>query len=247
MTGEQVVFIGVVAMAAFLVGLSKGGLGGMMGALITPMMTLVMPLEQAIGLMLPILIFGDLFALAAHWRRWDQSRIWVLLIGALVGVTLGTFVITNVSSTVLRRILGVLVLIIVFYRIIEQRIVGALQYQSRRWHGVLAGSVAGFSSSLAHAGGPPISIYLLMQDLKPKMFVATSVLFFTCINLIKVPYYYFAGLFDFETQLRLIWLAPFVPLGVLAGKRFVERIDRYFFERIVIFFLLISVLFLLMS
>lgn len=247
MISGQAAFFGIVALAAFLVGLSKGGLGGMLGALITPMMSLVMPLEQAIALMLPILMFGDLFAITAHWRRWDQRLIWVLLPGALVGVTLGTFVITSVSPTVLRRLLGVLVLVIVIYRILEQRIIGTLQYQPRRWHGILAGTVSGFTSSLAHAGGPPISIYLLMQDLEPKAFVGTSVLFFTCLNLIKLPYYYFAGLFDIETQLRLIWLAPFVPLGVWVGKRFVERIDKRLFERIIVFFLLISAIFLLTS
>jgi uncharacterized membrane protein YfcA len=241
----SVIFAATVAVAAFLIGLSKGGLGGTMGALITPMMALVMPMEQAIGLLLPILMLGDVFAIAAHWRRWDQRRIWVLLGGALVGVTLGTFILTSVPPLVLRRGLGTLVMIFVVYRIFERRILGALTYQARRWHAVLAGSLAGFISTLAHAGGPPITIYLLMQDLQPAVFVATSVLFFTALNWIKVPYYLYAGLFDFETLLKLVWLAPLVPLGVWLGKCLVERINKTWFERIIIVLLLITGILLL--
>jgi uncharacterized membrane protein YfcA len=242
---NQIAYIIVVALAAFLTGLSKGGLGGMTGALITPMMALVMPMEEAIGLLLPILMLGDAFALAAHWRGWDQRRIWILLAGAVAGVTVGTFVITTLPSSVLRKGLGGLVLFFMLYRLCEQRILGALQYQARRWHGLLAGSLSGFTSTLAHAGSPPITIYLLMQNLRPDVFVATAVLFFAVLNWIKVPYYYYAGLFDFSTQLKLIWLTPLVPLGVWLGKLLVDRIDKVWFERVIIILLLISGILLL--
>ena len=158
---------------------------------------------------------------------------------------MGTFILTSVPPLVLRRGLGTLVMIFVVYRIFERRILGALTYQARRWHAVLAGSLAGFISTLAHAGGPPITIYLLMQDLQPAVFVATSVLFFTALNWIKVPYYLYAGLFDFETLLKLVWLAPLVPLGVWLGKRLVERINKTWFERIIIVLLLITGILLL--
>ncbi len=238
--GGDPLFVSVLALAAFLTGLSKGGLGGMIGALITPMMVLIMPLDQAVGLLLPILILGDVFAIAAHWRRWEARLIWMLILGALVGVTLGTFVITSLSPLILRRGLGLLVLIFLLYRLLERRITGALTYHSRRWHGALAGSTAGFTSTLAHAGGPPITIYLLMQDLQPGVFVATSALFFAVLNWIKVPYYYIAGLFDFDTLLRLTWLAPLVPLGVWIGKIVIYRMDKALFERIMLVLLGVS-------
>jgi uncharacterized membrane protein YfcA len=240
-------FFVAIALAAFLVGFSKGGIGGAMGVLITPLTALVIPIEQTIGLLLPILILGDMFALAAHWRRWDQRRIWVLLGGALLGVTLGTFILTNISSFILRRGLGVLVIIFVLYRLFERRILGALRYQARSWHAVLAGSLAGFTSTLAHAGGPPITIYLLMQDLEPGVFVATSVLFFAALNWIKVPYYLYAGLIDFTTLLKLVWLVPLVPLGVWLGKRLVERVNKIWFDRVITFLLLITGILLLVE
>lgn len=241
---NTIVYI-VVALGAFLTGLSKGGLGGMMGALITVLLSQVMPIQQGIGLLLPILMLGDVFAVAAHWRRWDKALIWLLIPGALVGVTIGTVVITNLSSSGLRRGLGIIVLLFVAYRLFEGRILTWLQYQARRWHGAVAGAVAGFTSTLAHAGGPPITIYLLMQDLDPRVFVSTAALFFAVLNWIKVPYYFYAGLFDFDLLWRLAWLAPLVPLGVWTGRLLVERVDKRIFERILLGFLAVSAVILL--
>lgn len=231
--------------ACFITGLSKGGLGGALGFLITPMLALVMPLNRAIGLMLPILILADMFTLAAYWRRWDTRHLWILLAGALVGVTLATFVLTSLPVSVLKKGLGILVLIFALYRIFEQRILRGLSYVTRRWHGVLAGSLAGFTSTLAHAGGPPITIYLLLQKLEPSIFIATSALFFALLNWIKVPYYAVAGLFDWQWQLHLIWLTPLVPLGVWTGKRLVHHLNRMLFERLVIGLLMASGILLL--
>lgn len=233
------------ATAAFLTGLSKGGLGGMMGALITTLMALVLPLEQVVGLILPVLMLGDVFAVTAHWRRWDRRLILVLLPGALLGVTLGTFILTNVSSLALRRGLGVIVFVFLGYRLFEGRILRWLHYQAANWHGVAAGLVAGFTSTLAHAGGPPISIYLLMQNVEPRAFAATAALFFAVLNWIKVPYYFVAGLFDFNFLLRVIWLAPLVPLGVWVGRIGVERIGKRVFEMTILALLAASAVLLL--
>ncbi|MEW5870382.1 MAG: sulfite exporter TauE/SafE family protein [Chloroflexota bacterium] len=240
MPENTVVFFIAFALACFLTGVSKGGLGGMLGALITPMLSLVMPPNLVVGLMLPVLMLADMFAVAAHWRRWEARLIWMLLLGAVVGVTLATRLITGLTVETLRRILGVLALLFVVYRLSEARIRSSLRYAPRNWHGALAGSIAGFVSTLAHAGGPPVSIYLLMQGLSPRAFVATAALFIAVLNWIKVPYYYYAGLFNFEQQVRLIWLAPLVPLGVWVGKRLVQQVNRVWFERVMIVLLSIT-------
>lgn len=237
----------VFAIAAFLTGLSKGGLGGMMGALITTLMALVLPIKNVIGLVLPILMLGDVFAVAAHWRRWDRGLIVALLPGALVGVTLGTFILTNIDPIALRRSLGILVLIFVAYRFIERRISAWLHYRKRGWHGILAGGVSGLASTLGNAGGPPISVYLLMQNVEPRIFAATAALFFTLLNWVKVPYYYYAGLFDLNLLVRTIWLAPLVPLGVWIGRWAVLRINKSAFELVVLSLLGISAILLLTS
>ncbi len=244
-TQADIANIFVVALAAFLTGLSKGGLGGMLGALVTALLALVMPLDQAVALALPILMFGDVFAVAAHWRRWERRIIFLLLPGALIGVALGTYVLTNVPATVLRRALGVLIILFISYRLMERRILTSLRYSPRPWHGLAAGGLSAFGSTLANAGGPPISIYLLLQDLAPAVFAATAALYFAVLNWVKVPYYYYAGIFHLELLLRTIWLAPLVPLGVWIGRQAVQKVDKARFEWVVLALLTISALLLL--
>lgn len=235
----------ILGLAAFLVGLGKGGLGGSIGALVTILMAQVVPIENVIGILLPVLILGDAFSMAAHWGKWNRRIALLLIPGAVVGVTVGTYFISSVTSDMLRIGVAIIALIFVVYKFLEDRIMKDVKYQSHNWHGWLAGTISGFTSSLAHAGGPPASIYLLMQDLTPRVFVATSVLFFTILNWIKVPYYAVIGIFDFDFLLRVIWLAPLVPLGVCVGRLFAERVDKVLFERIILVLLFISAINLL--
>ena len=72
----------------------------MAGSLATPLMALVMPVKQVLGLILPIMLLADLFALAFNWRKWNGRLVWLLLPGAVIGVTIGTFFIANVSTYV---------------------------------------------------------------------------------------------------------------------------------------------------
>lgn len=235
----------ILGLAAFLVGLGKGGLGGSIGALVTILMAQVVPIEEVIGILLPVLILGDTFSMAAHWRKWDRKIALLLLPGAVLGVTVGTYFISSVTSDMLRIGVAIIALVFVAYKFLEDRILMAVEYQPRNWHGWLAGTVSGFTSSLAHAGGPPASIYLLMQDLTPRVFVATSVMFFTILNWIKVPYYAFIGIFNFDFLLRVIWLAPLVPLGVWVGRLFAEKVNKLLFERVILILLLVSAINLL--
>ncbi|HEC22993.1 MAG TPA: sulfite exporter TauE/SafE family protein [Chloroflexi bacterium] len=245
MTVNLTIFFAMTAVVAFLIGLSKGGLGGSLGALATPMMALVMPADQVIGLVLPVLMFADIFAVALHWRRWDRRLVLLLIPGSVLGVTIGTLFITNAPTGTLRTALGIIVLIFTVYKVFEKRILGSLKYEGKDWHGLLAGTVTGFSSALAHTGGPPVSIYLLMQDVTPRVFVATSAIFFFLLNWIKVPYYFYARLFDFNRLWQIAWLMPLVPAGVWIGKWMSERVDKETFERIIIVLLAIGGLLLI--
>jgi len=240
MSENETVLLIMAAMVAFVIGLSKGGLGGAAGAMATPLMALVLPADKVIGLILPILMLADIFAVALHWGRWNSKLILLLLPGAIVGVTIGTAFITNAPTETLRTLLGVIVLIFALYKIFENRILDYFTYQPRNWHGLVAGVITGFSSALAHTGGPPVSIYLLMQKVTPAVFIATSALFFFILNWIKVPYYAYAGLFDLVQLRRIAWVLPLVPLGVWTGRRLAYRINRQTFENIIVVLLLIN-------
>jgi uncharacterized membrane protein YfcA len=207
---NPVTFYAMAALVALIIGFSKGGLG----ALATPLMALVMPANQVIGLLLPILIIADMFAVASHWKRWDWRLIILMLPGAVAGVTIGTFFITSAPTGVLKMALGIIVLLFALYKILEARLFNALTYEAKDWHGVFVGTVAGFSSALAHTGGPPVCIYLLILRVPTYAFNATLALFFAIINPVKVPYYIYARLFNFQQMWKLIWLLPLLPLGV---------------------------------
>lgn len=240
MDSKAILVIVIVAAVAFLIGLSKGGLGGTAGALATPMLALVMPADKVIGLILPILMLADIFAVALHWGHWNRKLVLLLIPGSFVGVIAGTLLITNAPTETLRTLLGIIILIFAVYKILEKRILSRIEYKSRNWHGLVAGIVTGFSSALAHTGGPPVTIYLLMQNVTPRVFIATSALFFLILNWIKVPFYLYADLFDSELLRQIIWLLPLVPLGVVIGRWAIGRVNAETFERIIVSLLLIN-------
>jgi uncharacterized membrane protein YfcA len=247
MIENHIVFYAVAGLVAFLVGLSKGGLGGTLGALATPLMALVMPAEPVIGLVLPILMFADIFAVALHWGHWNKRLILLLIPGAIIGVTIGTYLITSSPTSTLRRVLGIIVLLFVAYKVFEKRILKVITYEGRAWHGVLAGTITGFSSSLAHIGGPPVSIYLLLEKVTPRMFIATSALFFMILNWIKVPYYIYADLFNLHRLWQIAFLMPLVPVGVWVGKWLAGKVDRETFEKIIVVLLAVTAVILLVE
>jgi uncharacterized protein len=232
---------------AFFVGLSKGGLGGTLAALATPLMALVMPVDRVIGLVLPVLMLADVFAVLLHWKRWNGRFVILLLPGAIAGVTIGTLFITNAPTAYLRIGMGIIIVLFTLYRLLENFIRTPAAYQPHDWHGAFAGVVAGFGSSLAHIGGPPVSIYLLMQKVTPQVFIGTSAIFFMILNWIKVPYYFYADLFDFPLLLRIWWLMPLVPLGAWTGRWAADRINRQVFERVILVLLGITGLMLIFN
>ena len=235
------------AVVALIIGLGKGGFGSSFAALATPLLALTMPVPELVPLMLPFLMVGDLFAVGFHWRRWDRRQVLLLLPGALLGVAIGTLFLTNVSPDVLRTFLAILVLLFALYRALEPRIMRFFRYQPRPWHGLIGGGVSGFSSAIANTGGPPATIYLLMQNLQPRVFIGTTALFFMIQNYIKIPFYYTAGLFDLARIVQVAWLLPLVPVGVWLGRLFVVRVSPKTFELVILVFLVISALLLLLT
>ncbi|MBN1310536.1 MAG: sulfite exporter TauE/SafE family protein [Anaerolineae bacterium] len=245
MQDSLVMFYIMAGLVALLIGLGKGGVGGMLGVLTVPLLSLAMPTQQVVGLVLPILIVGDVFAISAHWRHWDTRLFLQLMPGGILGILAGTLVLAYIPPLALRRGLGILVLLFIIYRLfIEKRIAAQMAYQPRGWHGWLAGSFSGLTSTIAHAGGPPISVYLLLQKIEPRVFVATSALYFAILNLIKVPSYLAAGLFSSEWLLRSVWITPLLPLGVVLGRLLSIHIKREVFEYIVLSLLAMTVVLL---
>ena len=247
MTDNNVLFYLVTAFVGVLIGVAKGGLGGLPGTLATPLMTLVMPPNQVVGLVLPMLMLADLFSIASYWRRWRTRLVLLLLPGGVAGVTIGTYFIKNASTELWKNVLAVIVLSFTVYKLLEKYILRKLTYEGRDWHGLLGGLIAGFSSTLAHAGGPPVAIYLLLHKIPPIEFNASMAVYFGILNWVKVPYYAHAKLFDFDRLAQIVWLLPVIPLSVVLGRWMAKKIDRVWFERMIVILLLVSGVVLLLE
>jgi uncharacterized protein len=217
----------------FLVGLSKAGFATGLGMLSTPLVAQALPARTAIGVVLPLLCLADVFTLAVYWRRWQARVVAWPLVGALVGIALATAFVTSISELALRRSIGGTGLLLTLLLIVRNHFHPHAVYRPAWWHGLLVGVAAGASSAIAHAAGPIVALYLLAQRLDKTAFVATSGLFFTVNNLLKVPPYVATGLIDAAT-LALSWrYAAAVPAGIAAGWWANRHVPQRHFDALV--------------
>jgi len=214
-----------------LVGLSKGGLGGPVPvALTVPLLTLILEPQVAVALVLPLLIFADIFALYFYWRQWDRHYIALMLAPGLIGVLLGALVLDAIDAATLKRVIACLTLLALGFKIASDRL-ASLAYQPRTWHGYFAGWASGFGSTLANVGAPPFTAYLLLQPkMTPRRFVGTTTLFFAVMNLTKVPGFIALELFDYEILLRIAWVFLLIPPAVLVARQLIDRVNQQVFE-----------------
>ncbi len=233
--------------AALMIGMGKGGLGVAFAALATPLLATILPVDKVLALALVIQMVADVFAVGAHWRRWDGRLTALLIPGALAGVAIGTLFITSVSPQALRTTLAVVILLFTAYKVLERSLLRGITYRPQPWHSPLAGGISGFTSAVANNGGPPVTIYLLMRNLQPRTFIATTAIFFLILNYIKLPFYLYAGLFDWALLRSALPLLVLAPIGVWIGRAFVLRVNKELFERVILVFLVISALLVLLT
>ena len=228
----------VIAILGFMIGLAKGGFGGL-GALLTPILALVLPVASAVGLLLPMLMVGDVFALYMFWKEWDFDLIKRMLPAGIVGALAGTVLLSWLPPDVLRIILGSFVLGVVAYKLVSDRI-QAIRYEPRPWHAPAAGLLAGVASGMFNSGGPAFNSYLLLQKLKARPFIATTAIYFAILNLIKVPGFLYTGVLDLSLLFSLWWVFPFIPVGIWVARMTLTRVSPSAFEWIIIILLIFS-------
>lgn len=229
-------FYPLAIVAILLTGISKGGFGAGAGGLAVPIMSILIAPPEAAGIMLPILCAMDLFGVHAYRGRWAAAHLRILLPGALLGIAVGgvAFGLLPVDAT--RLIVG---LIAVGFALnkwlgLSERLAQRLAARARPagpLAGVLWGALSGFTSTLAHAGGPPFAVYILSQKLDKTLIVATSAVFFCAVNYAKLVPYYLLGQLDAGNLTTSLLFAPLAPLGVWLGVWLHRRVsDRLFFN-----------------
>src|SRR6266498_48207 len=242
-TDQNTVYVAVViAILGFMIGFAKGGFSGL-GALLTPILALVLPVALAVGVLLPMLMVGDAFALYMYWKEWDLDLVKRMLPAGIIGALVGTFLLSSVSPNGLRIILGIFVLGLVAYKFLSDWI-QALRYEPRHWHAPAAGLLSGVASGMFNYGGPAFSSYLLLQKLKARPFIATTAIYFALLNLIKVPGFLYTGVLNLPLLFSLWWVFLFIPLGIWVARRTLTQISPAAFEWIIIVLLIFSSLWL---
>ena len=216
--------------AVLLMGLSKSGFGVGFGALAVPLMALAVPVPQAAAILLPLLLVMDMLGLAALARQADRALLRLLLPAGLLGAVIGAVLFGLLSARAVAGMVGVLTLMFLAVRVAFPPRADALP--PPRWLGAVLATVSGFTSFVAHAGGPPIGFYVLPLKLAPVVFTATMAVFFAAVNLAKWLPYAWLGLIDVTNMSTSLVLLPLAPLGVWLGVRFVRRVSPRLFYRL---------------
>jgi len=153
-----------------------------------PLMAMFISPVAAAAIMLPILCLIDLFNLWGYRKDWNRGDVALMLPGAIIGISVGAMTYRYVDDNAIRLLLGV-VTIIFALSFFLQGSPGGEGHKPSKLTGVICGTISGFTSFVAHAGGAPVKFYLLPQKLSKKVFVGTHVFYFFVVNQIKLwPY-----------------------------------------------------------
>ena len=215
--------------AVILLGLAKGGFAGI-GILGVPLLTLVISPVQAAAILLPILLVQDVVSVWVFRRVRDDRVLRQMLPGAALGVIAGFGLAALVSVTMVELAVGVITIVFAVQRM---RAGAAAATVAAPWRGVAMGAASGFTSQIAHAGGPPFQMHVVPLRLDRDRFIGTSAIFFAVVNWMKVPAYWALGQFSTGNLQTALALMPLAIASTWAGVWLVKKVDAVNFYRII--------------
>ena len=236
---EDMHFYLVAIPAVLIYGMGKGGLGGGAGAISVPMMSLTIEPLQAAAILLPIICVMDLQVIRLFWGKFDTASLRVLIPSTIVGVAIGSMLMGVLPSAGMKVILGTIAVLFCL-----DHWTSARRARSDRtpgdWAGRFWGVVAGITSTHAHAGAPPLSVYLLPKKLDKIVLVGTFGVVFAVLNYVKLVPYTLLGQFDLRNLGTSLILLPLAPVGVWLGFRLLHRFEQVTIYRIMYAFLFLT-------
>jgi uncharacterized membrane protein YfcA len=219
----------VAVFAALCVGVSKTGVYGL-APLFIACFAMLLPAKQATGVVLPLLICGDVVAVLSYRGHAQWRYLWRLFPWTAAGVVLGWLALNRIDDRQAKLLIGTIILgLVAMYLLHRARPEGTSLLQ-RPWFGPVAGVLAGFTTLVANAAGPLMTLYLLAIGLPKMEFMGTGSVFFLLLNLFKVPFISGLGLITTESLKLNLLLAPAVLAGTWVGRRILTRMDQRVFE-----------------
>ena len=232
MSGELDFYL-VAIPAVIVLGLSKGGFTGL-SSLAMPMLSLVTSPVRAAAIVLPVLIVQDWVSVWAFRRDFSPRNLVILIPSSMIGIAAGWLLAARVSEDAVRLAVGAISIVFVFYMLLRDRLGLAAVERPGVPGGVLWGALAGFTSFISHAGAPPFQVYVMPQNLKPRVFAGTATMFFAAVNLIKLPPYFLLGQFSRDNLTVSLGLVPLAVVSTFAGVWLVRRVDANRFYAIIL-------------
>jgi len=230
-------------LAAFFVGCSKGGLQ-LLGLLSVPLLSLVIPAGAAAGLILPIYILSDWYGLWLYRHEYSKRNILILIPAGIIGIGIGWALahVTNEDMVkVLVAAIGVAYCVDAVLK--SRRVIEPKPADVPR--GLFWGTLAGFTSFVSHAGGPPYNMYVLPQRLPKMVYAGTTTIIFAAVNLLKLPPYWILGQVNASSLWICLYLAPMSLFGAWAGYKLTGILpEKLFFRTVEAALILVAILLL---
>ncbi len=218
-------FYALAVPAVLLLGMSKGGFAGGLGILGVPIMSLAISPIQVAGILLPILIVMDMVGVWAYRQTFHKENLFIILPGAVIGILVGLATASFVTDDFVRILVGLIAVGFALDYWIAKR-GDAAPKPINRTKGTFWGTISGFTSFVAHAGGTPFQVYMLPQKLDKRLYVGTSVMFFAVVNLVKVPPYAMLGQLDVANLSTSLVLMPLASIGMILGIKALNLIPE---------------------
>jgi len=235
----NILFFICVVPAIIIFGIAKSGLGGSIALISIPLMTVVMPLNQALAIILPILILSDFTAVYKFRKEFDLGTLKLLVPFAAVGIFVGSVTFSYFSEDMLKFIVGLMgFLFSAHYFLLKKN--KFIPNKKSFFKGSICSVIAGFTSFSVHAGGTPTSIYLLPLRMKKEIYIGTRVIFFTFVNLIKFPFYIGLSMITLESFKQSMMLFPLSVVGILIGYQILKYVEENLFYNIIYALILIT-------
>ncbi len=217
-------FYALAVPSVLLFGMGKGGLGPGFGALAVLVLSLVIHPLKAAAIVLPILCVADIFAVHQFRRHFDIGHLKRLIPSGIIGICIASILIAKLNQDMLRILVGIIAIVFCLDywlrpEISKTRVPG-------RKSAYLWGALAGFTSTQIHAGGAPISIYLLPQKLDKIVLMGTMTIFFGVINYVKLIPYFLMGALNTENLMTSLVLMPLAPIGVKLGNIVLHKVNQ---------------------
>ena len=228
---ESPLFWASAILAVIITGISKGGFGGL-ALFAVPIMALTISPIQAASIMLPILILMDWVSGWNYRKHFDKKLVFQMLPAAILGIGIGWALAGYVTDDAVRIIVGVIAVAFPLYNWFGPKS-GLAIIKDSTIAANIAGGLAGFTSFIAHSGGPPFQAYAIPQGLPHRIYAGSAVMFFFIINAVKLVPYSALGQLDVTNLTTSALLLPIAPIGVLLGVWMTKRIDGVLFYRII--------------